>query len=242
MLGLAPQLPEGLVEISDDFIKAKELFHILTGIEPRYSEETFAQTAGVKSKGAHLRFIFESKDKFYDKTRALLQLMGIQHTETYTCLEPRKGKAITELYICVTQDQFKRLISFFEPGATMSKSLTPAHKIKSTSHSNIDASVMDILFDPHLFEAIESRNRKKHPLEGILKYFAELILKSAPCFSLLAQQGIKYEPYVDLSVDETEKTVSPTITFAYSAAGNTQKSPPLPVSQDAKEKHLHKPQ
>lgn len=181
----------------EDFLQAQKLLTILTGEEPQIKNGKI----DIFHEGEHLRFVFSGKQQSFNLVKTLLKILDIQHfSELFKNLEPREGEPQLEFYITVAKDQFAKLQSYVAPGAILT--------LKSDKMLNVDllppmqSALFKVLFDPNFTQQMKERNSAEYNLDGIMHYFANLLINSAPCFAHLKNHGMEVGFTVSLEVQE----------------------------------------
>jgi len=195
---------------------AKKLLYVLTGIEPHITTGSYDKL----HTGEHVRFSFPTQDASFHQVKTLLKLLDIQHcAELFKHVEPRQGPTQLSYFITIGSAACANLMSYVAPGAAMNAKAKASDKvIKFVDRiPHVEHALRKWLLDRDFLEQIKQRN-KDYNLDGIMLYFAQLMLNSIPCFSYLSTQGIKPSFSVELEVEE-DSEAGPAILTAHQMAG-----------------------
>lgn len=176
-----------------DFPQAQRLLFILTGIEPIKHNGTIDKI----HEGEHLRFVFKINQSGFDMVVAMLKILDIQH-----CSELFKNST-RETYITVSKMQFDKLYSYFAPGAFVNIK-NAGNKVDIFEYQGLQSAIINILFNSSVLDGIKTRNQNEYNLDGLMRYFSQLLINTAPCFAYLKEQGVTAELTLSLEIDDDE--------------------------------------
>jgi hypothetical protein len=177
-----------------DFLQAKRLLFILTGVEP-------IRTHGKIDKiheGEHLRFVFNKSIPEFYLVVAMLKLLDIQH-----CSELFKDSVSPiETYITVSKRQFNKVYSYFAPGAFVNLKAQGNQIDFFEFQGGFQLAFINILFNSSFLDSIKTRNQGEYNLDGLMGYFGQILIHSAPCFAHLKEGGVTVDYTISLNVEE----------------------------------------
>lgn len=191
--------------LSNPYTDTQHLLYILTGVKPA----VYTGKIDELRDGEHLRFSFPAKNADFHALRAKLKFFGIQHCAVlFKNLEPRKGADVLQFYITVSKDQFKKVNSYFAPGASTSLSLDDTQYAVLDLEEPLKKTIMMMLFSPLYIEGLKERAKDQYSLDGVMYYIAKLTLNTMPCFGYLKERGLEAGFSVVLEVGSSQEVSS----------------------------------